>query len=284
MKKEGIKFVLIANILSILLISFMDRTTVSHVLALRNVKVGDVAPVFSLKTVEGRRVSLEEELRQKVVLLIFWKAGHPNSQKGLKGLERLWKEFKDKGVIFLAIESHNSVRKIKEEVDGLGISFPILIDDDKTVYGEYGVVALPTVAIIGKDGILKYTYPSYNYAFLREVKYNLKYHLGLISQKELKHILYPKTHKVERSLRRAKLQIRMAERLLQKKREKNALKALQKAEALNPKDANLWIKMGELYYRLGEKQKALDAFRRAQQISPDSLEAKAGLARIEKEQ
>jgi peroxiredoxin len=69
-------------------------------------------------------------------------------------MEKLYKEFKNKKFIILAVdmqEDSETVRKFKEKFK---LSFPILLDEEGVVTSYYGVTGIPATYLIDRAGYL----------------------------------------------------------------------------------------------------------------------------------
>ena len=109
---------------------------------------GRVAQDFTLKTLDGAKISLSE-LRGKVVLLDFWATWCPPCRKEMPSIEKLHQEYKDKGLVVLAINDEDS---------GTVKGFPVLMDVKREVHRMYGARSIPTVIVIDPDGVIKAHY------------------------------------------------------------------------------------------------------------------------------
>ena len=114
--------------------------------------IGKEAFDFSLKDLNGREVSLKK-LRGKVVLLNFWASWCGPCRVEMPYLEKLHREFKDKDVVILGInsESPEVARKFLEKN---GYTFSTLWDERSSVARNYRVSGIPQVFVISRDGIV----------------------------------------------------------------------------------------------------------------------------------
>jgi peroxiredoxin len=114
---------------------------------------GIKAPEFELKSLDGKRFSLGEELARGPVVLAFFKVSCPTCQYALPFFERLHKAYADKGVSLLGI-SQNNAKDTAAFGKEFGITFPILLDDTNSypVSNAYGLTNVPTIFWIAQDG------------------------------------------------------------------------------------------------------------------------------------
>jgi peroxiredoxin len=115
--------------------------------------VGKKAPEFELKSTEGKRFSLGEELARGPVVLAFFKVSCPTCQYAFPFFERLHKVYAQKGVTLIGI-SQNNAKETAAFVKEFGVSFPVLLDDAQSypVSNAYGLTNVPTLFWIAQDG------------------------------------------------------------------------------------------------------------------------------------
>lgn len=110
------------------------------------------APVFISENFLGGNATLED-YKGKVVLLHFWATWCLPCREEMMGMEELWKKYKERGFVVVTI-SHGT--DSKDDVDtylkALDLSFPILLDQEGKVNGQYNVSRVPTTFIIDGNG------------------------------------------------------------------------------------------------------------------------------------
>ncbi|WP_461829113.1 TlpA disulfide reductase family protein [Aquifex sp.] len=112
--------------------------------------VGKPAPDFTLKTLDGREISLKD-FKGKVVLINFWATWCPPCREELPLFERLYKKYKDKGFVILAVNTDPENLQDFLKDYGENLSFPILIGNDD-ILNKYPVRGLPTSILIDREG------------------------------------------------------------------------------------------------------------------------------------
>ena len=114
---------------------------------------GAKAPEFELKTLDGKRFSLGEELARGPVVLAFFKVSCPTCQYALKFFERLHKTYGDKSVTLVGV-SQNDAKDTAAFNKEFGTTFPVLLDDTRSypVSNAFGLTNVPTVFWIAQDG------------------------------------------------------------------------------------------------------------------------------------
>lgn len=114
------------------------------------------APGFSLKALDNREYSLKTLLERGPVVAAFFKISCPVCQFTFPFLERLYKRYGGDNVTFIGI-SQDDAKSSQKFAKEYGITFPILLDDEKgyVVSNAYGLTSVPTVFLIDTDGTVK---------------------------------------------------------------------------------------------------------------------------------
>ena len=113
--------------------------------------IGDTAPDFTLKGIDGNTISLAD-YKGKVVMVEFWATWCPPCRELAPILEKIHKKYKDKGLVFLALVSKDEGEDtIKSFIKEHGITYPVLQADQETMR-HYGVSSIPVNFIINKEG------------------------------------------------------------------------------------------------------------------------------------
>jgi len=117
------------------------------------VKVGENAPEISAKNLEGKSVNLSA-FTGKAIVIRFWEKGCHHCMMEMPKLQALQSEYKD-DLAVVGINSYNSQEEIKAFREEYGITFEVLKDDLDITAKRYGVVVVPTMFIIDKEGKVK---------------------------------------------------------------------------------------------------------------------------------
>jgi len=116
-------------------------------------------PDFELATLDGRSERLSDHLGKDVVLIDFWATFCEPCLAGMPHLDALYRAHQKEGLVVLgvAIDGPDSVAQVRTAVSKLGVSFPILLDQETRVVALYNPkTSAPYSVLIGRDGrILK---------------------------------------------------------------------------------------------------------------------------------
>ncbi|MBO0600466.1 thiol-disulfide oxidoreductase ResA [Sporosarcina sp. E16_3] len=141
---------IIRTIVLLLLVSAVVYTIASKD-KVRVLAVGDKAPDFELVDLEGNKQRLSD-YKGEGVFLNFWGTWCGPCKKEMPYMENQHKAFEEKGVNILAVNIAESNLKVETFIEQYGLTFPIVIDKDKSVKEAYNIVPLPTTFLINKDG------------------------------------------------------------------------------------------------------------------------------------
>lgn len=114
------------------------------------IEIGEKAPEFSLKDINGKMVSIAD-FNGKVVILDFFASWCPPCRQEVPDFIELQKTYGDKGFAMLGV-ALVTVEEAKDFAGKAGINYPVLVDDGK-VSNLYGPIrSIPTTFVLDKSG------------------------------------------------------------------------------------------------------------------------------------
>jgi peroxiredoxin len=123
-------------------------------------EVGDNAPLFNLKDLDGNDVYLST-FKGENIFLNFWASWCPYCKKERKELTALHKAYKDKDLVIISISLDRSEKKLRTFMKDNPAEYIVLTDTKMESAGMYGVRGFPTTFLIGRDGVIQYKSPGY---------------------------------------------------------------------------------------------------------------------------
>lgn len=116
---------------------------------------GSHAPDFRLMDLHGKAVSLSD-FHGKVVLLNFWATWCGPCRIEMPAMEALYRSMQSKGLEIVAVSVDQKGPAVTRPFqEAMGLSFPILHDQDYQVGLTYGARTLPMTFAIDRLGIIR---------------------------------------------------------------------------------------------------------------------------------
>ena len=242
-----------------------------------NIKTGEDAPDFTLRSVDGYFVSLSE-YEGKIRVLIYWRPNQKRSHLALKDGKLFSDTFRNKGVRIIGLiakpDNMETVMKIMEDYE---IDFPVLIDSARDVFSGYGIRVYPTTIVIDGEGKVAYSIPGHAINSKIRLEAHLKYLLGEVDEEELQDMLSPRIELKDDSLLKALRTYNLALKFTEAKLLDQAVDTVKRAIEIKPDFAKSYILLGFLLLSRDEADAALEQFKRALELDPQSHDAKTGL-------
>jgi cytochrome c biogenesis protein CcmG/thiol:disulfide interchange protein DsbE len=138
--------------------------------AVQGVNQGNQARDFTLETLEGAGLSLQD-YRGKVVLLNFWATWCTPCRDEIPDIQAAYEAYQDDGFVVLGINVEESRQQLEPFVAELGITYPVLLDETGQVLKMYRAIGLPISVILDRDGVIQVR------------------HVGLVTAAQLEHYL-----------------------------------------------------------------------------------------------
>lgn len=118
----------------------------------RTPNAGETAPGFTLKNLDGEKVSLGD-FAGRPVLINFWATWCGPCRYEMPVIEEMYQTYQDEGFVVLAVNVEESITVVQSFTQSMGLTFPILLDYKGAVSDDvYRVRAFPTSYFIGRDG------------------------------------------------------------------------------------------------------------------------------------
>ena len=119
------------------------------------VRVGDEAPNFRLRDLDGNLTSLSQ-FRGKVVLLNFWATWCGPCRVEMPAMEQLYRAFPRREFQILAVSTDVQGAAVTRPFQQkTGLTFPILHDTDMQIGLTYGARSLPMTLMVDRQGVVR---------------------------------------------------------------------------------------------------------------------------------
>jgi peroxiredoxin len=134
------------------------------------VKVGDKAPDFTCKPIDGEEFSLAKQ-QGTVVMVNFFATWCGPCLAELPHLEKeIMKKYADrKDFKLIVIGREHSAEEIEKFIKEKNLSLPMAPDPKREIYGKYAEKYIPRNFIVGKDGKIKLASVGYSETSFQEI-------------------------------------------------------------------------------------------------------------------
>ena len=123
--------------------------------------VGQNAPRASFVLADGSDFRLASA-RGDVVVLAFFTTYCPSSPATLRALDRLRARNADAGLTVVAVDEGDTPTQVAALRARLGVRLPIAFDANATAAKELGLVTVPSVVVIDRDGTVRHVHAGYH--------------------------------------------------------------------------------------------------------------------------
>lgn len=111
------------------------------------------APDFTLQLFSGETLRLAD-LRGQPVMVNFWASWCPPCREEAPLLERTWREYRDRGVLFIGIDLWDRDQDARAFLQEFAISYPNG-PDSSSVAIDYGLTGIPETFFIDRQGQIR---------------------------------------------------------------------------------------------------------------------------------
>jgi thiol-disulfide isomerase/thioredoxin len=109
------------------------------------------APRFNAKTTDGEKFT-NDSLKGQVVLLQFWTTWCPYCRREQPLVDSLDKEFRDQGLVVLAVDVNESKKTVKKYLEQNPRSCRVVLTEDTNLAAMYAAKSFPIYVVIDRDG------------------------------------------------------------------------------------------------------------------------------------
>jgi cytochrome c biogenesis protein CcmG/thiol:disulfide interchange protein DsbE len=117
--------------------------------------VGRTAPTFELQLLNGGTFNPADSLGKDILILDFWATWCAPCRKALPVLAKVAEAYKDKGVLFCAVDVAEPEDRVRPFVEKLGYTFNIALDREAKVADMFRVNGIPQTVIVDKNGVIQ---------------------------------------------------------------------------------------------------------------------------------
>ena len=120
---------------------------------------GPTVANFKLNTIDGKPWSLDTDAKdKKAVVVVFIGTQCPINNAYMPKLVELEKAYRDKGVVFVAINAnhHDAIEAIQKHAKKYELTFPVLRDEKNVIADRFGAERHPTAFLLDSSRTVRY--------------------------------------------------------------------------------------------------------------------------------
>jgi tetratricopeptide (TPR) repeat protein len=241
--------------------------------AFKNVAVGQPAPAFELKDLEGRAWQSAQHLPGRVSVVVFWATWSPRSREILADLEKLRVELGQQQLQVVAVNAEHlaitaaDVDAIRALVAETHTTAAVLLDEGLAAFNAFGTMAVPSSLVVDASGRVTYALAGYPTTMRSDLADAVRKALGLPTLEELRPVreYVPKNHGL--------MYYNFGRLLLEKGQEEKAVEQFRISVERDPAFKKPHLELGLHHLRVGEVEEARTQFLKALEIDPHDAEA-----------
>ena len=122
--------------------------------------VGQPAPDFALRSMQGPSMRLSEHLGE-VVIINFWATWCGPCRQEMPLLDEIYGKYQRAGLVLFSVNLDESAPPAIEMAQTLKVSYPVLFDARKEVSRAYDISAMPVTVLVDRAGVVRYVSEGY---------------------------------------------------------------------------------------------------------------------------
>jgi thioredoxin-like negative regulator of GroEL len=249
--------------------------------AFKYLQEGMTAPSIDGKDIiSGADVSTDDFAGRNVVVVAFWSTWSARSLQELSDLKSLAVRYQDHPLKIMAVNVENQqispsqADKINQTVSDMELPFPVIVDRGLEIFYSYGVIAVPSTAVLDTSGTMRYGPSGYSLTTKDLIIDTIEVLLGL-RKPSAESVLVDGYIPEPRASRYYNLALQLAKQRMWSR----ALSNLDQAEQADSNFSAPHNLRGQILLEMNKPDEATSVFETAVALDSNSVAAKSGLGR-----
>lgn len=138
--------------------------------------VGRPVPSFEGELLSGG-VLKSSQFKGKLTYLSFYASWCGPCRREMPALKDLQAEFGDRGFQVVAVGVDTKASKSRAFVKNVGVNFPVVLDPQNKILGNFDVRSMPTSYLVDKNGVIRWKKVGFGEQTVDEIRVELEKHL-----------------------------------------------------------------------------------------------------------
>jgi len=245
-------------------------------------QVGEPIPDITLPMADpaGEAFALAR-LTGKPAAIVFWRPNQPMSLDALRDVEQILSKLGPSAINVVAVDtSRASAEAVQTVLAGETLSYPVLLDPERELYGAAGVIVCPTTLLLDADGVLRFKAASHPRQFAHVVETRLQFLLGNIDEATMESLIEPTVLQIQHDVANAWRMYNLGKNLQAGGKLAEAAEAYQKAVSEYPALPEARCALGFMKLADADFEAAATHFQTALTYQPSSALARLGQAAV----
>ena len=132
------------------------------------VTVGDMAPDFTARTLQGEIFTLSVE-RGNVVFVVLFSHTCPDCKALFNDIVSRIDDIEASGVRMIAVSRGGTQHEIEEYMLSNGYTFDVIADSSAEIYKLYATTYVPRTYLVDRDGVIRHTTIEYDATYVDDI-------------------------------------------------------------------------------------------------------------------
>jgi tetratricopeptide (TPR) repeat protein len=244
--------------------------------------LGDSLPPISLPRADGAAGTIDlATLAGRPSVILFWRPQQRLSLEALRDLRSLRETLGAERIGIVAVDSGRSTdQEVRAALAGEDAPFPVVLDPQRALYGQLGVIVSPTTYLADDEGRLRFKVASHPREYVQIVTARLRFLLGEIDETQMDREIEPTALKIDENLAAAWRMYNLGRKLQREGKPDEAMTVFEQAISQYPSLAEARCTLGFMKLASGELDVAAQHFRTALTYQPDAPVGLLGQAAV----
>lgn len=155
MKKLALKWSLMIVLSGVLVFFSLSSLARAQFFFMENPLIGQTAPDFTLKTVNGGKVNMTKFRDNKSAIIFFWATWCPHCREALKELNKDLAEIEGKGIQVILMDVGEPEKQVQRYLEKNKIGATVFLDEESSLADPYGIIGVPTFVFVDSQGVVR---------------------------------------------------------------------------------------------------------------------------------